>query len=519
MMESRKNPSVVIIGAGMTGILLVIKLREAGITNITLLEKAKTIGGTWRENSYPGVACDVPSHAYTYSFEPNPDWSSFFASGSEIYHYFKRVYHKYGVDACTRLNEGVISCVYRDEKWLVKSTQGNTYTADLLFSATGILHKPVMPEILGLNSFKGALMHSARWDHNVALNGKRIGIIGTGSSAAQIIPELIKLPGTDVTVFQRTAQWIIHTDNKIYTEADKKRFREKPFRSQLIRRLSLFIFEQGTTALTGDNWLNKMTHRLYAWNALRNLKKCVKDPELRAQLTPHYTFGCKRVVMNGTFYDAIQQPNAHLITDGIQSIEVNGVITKDGKLHELDVLVCATGFDPIAYMRPMEFLGRNGVAIEEAWQKKIQAYRSICVPQFPNFFLMLGPNSPIGNYSVIAMSEIQSDYIIQLIRYWQAGDLPTIEPKPEALQTWAAMLRAKMKKTVWASGCQSWYLDADGDPLTWPDKWKNWVSLMKQVNLNDFVIRANAAEPPADRKAAATKTASKVKSPQTAASV
>lgn len=487
MSNDRQHPSVIIIGAGMTGIGLAIKLKEAGIKNITLFEKAESVGGTWRENRYPGVACDVPSHAYTYSFEPNPEWSNFFAYGPEIKAYFEKVYFKYGIDKHTHLNEGVTSCVYTNGKWVVKTTQHKTYESDFLFSASGILHKPAYPDIKGLNDFGGVAMHTARWDDNVVIKGKRIGVIGTGSTAAQCIPELINTEGTDVTVFQRTAQWLVEANNKPYTEDDKQRCRKKPSRMAMIKNISLAVFAQGTSALVSDDFVGRIMHRIFAWNARRYLNNSIKDPVLRAKLTPNYKFGCKRVVMNETFYPAIQKPNAHLITEGIDHIEKEGVVTKDGKLHKLDVLILATGFDPAAFMRPMEFRGRNGLSIDDAWEKKIQAYRSLLIPEFPNFFLMLGPNSPIGNYSVISMSEIQADYCIKLIKLWQENQLKEIEVKPEAVVEWRSMLKSKMSHTVWASGCQSWYLDKDGDPLTWPDKWKNWVAMMNAVNTKDLV--------------------------------
>ena len=487
MSNNRQNPSVIIIGAGMTGIALVIKLREAGITDITVLEKAETIGGTWRENRYPGVACDVPSHAYTYSFEPNPGWTKFFAEGKEIHEYFKRVYYKYGVNFSTHLNEAVTSCVYNNSQWTVKTSQDKTYVADLLFSAAGILHKPAYPDIPGLESFAGVCMHSSRWDDSIDIKGKRIGVIGTGSTASQLIPELINTQGTDVTVFQRTAQWLVEAKNKPYTAADQQRYREKPSRMNLVRNIALSVFAQGTAALVSDSRLDALMHKLFAWNAKRYLDKSITDPVLRAKLTPNFKFGCKRVVMNETFYPAIQKSNAHLVTDAIERIEPNGVVTKDGKLHELDVLVLATGFDPAAFMRPMEFKGRNGLSIDDAWKEKITAYRSLLIPEFPNFFLMLGPNSPIGNYSVIAMSEIQADYCIALIKLWQQNKLKEIEVTQEAVNNWRAMLKSKMSHTVWASGCQSWYLDKDDDPLTWPDKWKNWVKVMADVNIRDLV--------------------------------
>lgn len=487
MSKNRQQPSVVIIGAGMTGMAVAIKLRDAGINNIVMLEKAHTVGGTWRENRYPGVACDVPAHAYTYSFEPNPEWSKFFADGREIQQYFEHVFKKYKLDEIARFNEAVTSCAYVDSKWTVKTEKGNTYHCDILFSATGILHKPNFPDIKGLKDFGGISMHTAQWDEKVDFRNKRIGVIGTGSTAVQVIPELIKTIGTDVTVFQRTAQWIVEAPNHDYTNEDKASFRANPSKMNRVKDISLWVFAQGTSALVDDSFFGRIMHRIFAWNSSRYLAKTVKDPVLRAKLTPNYKFGCKRTVMNASFYPAIQKPNAHLVTEGIDHIEKDGVVTKDGKLHKLDILVLSTGFDPAAFMRPMEFLGRNGLSINDVWNEKLTAYRSLMVPGFPNCFIMLGPNSPIGNFSVIAMSEIQAAYCVQLIKLWQDGQLKEIEVKPEAIKNWRAYLKDRMKHTVWASGCQSWYLDKDGDPLTWPDKWKNWVAMMNKVETTDLV--------------------------------
>jgi cation diffusion facilitator CzcD-associated flavoprotein CzcO len=495
MSDRRKNPSVIIMGAGMTGILLAIKLKQAGISNITLLEKKGSIGGTWRENTYPGVACDVPSHAYTYSFEPNPDWSSHFPSGAEIYQYFEKVIHKYKVAQYIRYNEAALHSHYEEDDdggfWMIKTSKGAELKADLLFSATGILHHPVLPEIQGMESFTGSAFHSSNWDHNSKLSGKRIGVVGTGSTASQIIPQLVAMADTDVTVFQRTAQWTVKMENRIFTDKEKQQFQAQPKKMLKIRKLSALVYSLGTAALTGNSWLDRLTHKLMAWNGRKNLKDNVSDPELRAKLTPNYKFGCKRVVITASFYNAIQQTNAHLVTESINHIEDDSVVVNDGspkgKKYPLDILVFATGFDASAFMRPMELLGRGGLSINKAWQKKIAAYRSIFLPDFPNFFLMLGPNSPIGNQSVIEIAEVQTDYVLQLIDRWQQGELTSIEAKPEALQQWTQRIKTRMKNTIWTSGCQSWYLDADGDALTWPDTWGHWLKAMKQVDLNDFV--------------------------------
>ncbi len=486
MASNKKNPSAIVIGAGMTGIQMVVKLKQAGIHDVTLLEKKDKVGGTWRENTYPGVACDVPAHAYTYSFAPNPEWSGMFAPGAEIQQYFEKVFYDQGVDKHTRFNEGVVSSVYNDGQWTVTTTQGNTLVCDLLFAATGMLHKPVTPEFKGMSRFNGDVMHSAEWKQDVNLQGKKIGVIGTGSSAAQLIPELINRNDSEVTVFQRTPQYLVKVDNKKYTEKQKDKFRNSPKAMQRAKELALMVFEKGTTALTSEKWFDRQMHKLMAWNARHYLKTAVKDPELRAKLTPDYKFGCKRVVMNASFYPAIQKANATLITDGIDTFEETGIRTQDGTLHELDVIVCATGFDPLAYMRPMDFKGRDGVDINDVWAKKVQAYRSMMIPQFPNFFLLLGPNSPIGNYSVIAMSEKQADYALEIVSAWRQEQMETIEAKPEALKSWNQELRQKMGRTVWASGCNSWYLDADGDPLTWPDTWKAWLAAMEKPVFTDF---------------------------------
>ena len=504
MTGNRKNPSVVVIGAGMTGIAAVIKLREAGITDIVLLEKKESVGGTWRENTYPGVACDVPSHAYTYSFAPNPEWSGLLSPGSEIKQYFEKVARDYKVDEVARFNEGVTSCSFDDntQQWTVNTTKGNTYICDFLYSATGILHKPVTPNFKGKDSFQGEQWHSAEWNHDVDLKGKRVGIVGTGSSAVQFIPEVIKMPDTKVTVFQRTAQWIQKLENKPYTEKQKAKFRKNPKSMERLKNVVLWIFAKGTSSLTSQKFMDRIAHKLMALGSRKFLEKSIKDPVLRAKLTPDYTFGCKRVVMNSTFYEGIQKPNAHLETNGIDCIEPNGIRTKDGTLHELDVIIYGTGFDPVAYMRPMDFYGRDGLNIETAWEKKVQAYKSMCIPGFPNFFLLLGPNSPIGNYSVIAMSEAQIEYTLKLIDEWRANRIETIEATVEAQAEWRSMLKSKLSNTVWVSGCQSWYLDADGDPLCWPDTYKAWTKIMVEPDMTHFHTRSPTPAQGGDQQAA-----------------
>ena len=480
--KATRNPSVVVIGAGMTGILLGIKLREAGITDVTILEKAAKLGGTWRENTYPGVACDIPAHMYTYAFRGNPEWQHRFARGSEIQQYFEQVADEYGVAGRVRFNEAVEQCHYVDGKWYLKTSQGNDLVADFVISATGILHHPAYPDIKGLDNFKGAMFHTARWDHSVDLAGKRVGIIGTGSTAAQVIGEIGKTAG-HLTVFQRTPQWILDVPDKDYSERDKSRLRgHQGIMDKLRERYSWLIRNTFTEAVSGGGW----RHMLLSWQVKRNLRKSVRDPELRAKLRPDYKVGCKRLIINSTFYKAIQRDNVYLETSAIDHIDEGGVATGDGKHHQLDVLILATGFHPFNFMRPMDLVGRDGQSIDEAWSRKVQAYRALCLPGFPNFFLMLGPNSPVGNYSVIAMSEVQSAYVLKLIDQWRQGKLETVEATAEAMQRYNTYLKDGMGSTAWVGGCQSWYLDADGDPALWPYSWDQWVKEMAEPDLADF---------------------------------
>lgn len=480
MTQTKRNPSVVIIGAGMTGILMTIKLRQAGITDIVVLEKKESVGGTWRENTYPGAACDVPAHMYTYSFEPNPNWSRFFARGPEIKQYFEHVVDKYDVARDIRFNEAVTDAQYTDGKWTVKTSKGQTYIADFMVCATGILHHPQFPNIAGLDDFKGAKFHTAQWDHSVEISANtRVGIIGTGSTAAQAIPELINT-GATVSVFQRTPQWLMHLPDFTFSHTMRKLMTRYPIITKIHRNTGkLFLEHFFTKAVTGQ-FIQK---HLLSFLCKANLRLSIKDKVLREKLRPNYQVGCKRVIINSTFYKGIQKPNAHLITEGIERITETGIITKDGKHHELDVLVLSTGFNAFNFMRPMNLIGRNNVHIDKAWAHKIKAYRSMLLSDYPNFFLMLGPNTPIGNFSVIAMSEVQTDYVIKLIDKWRAHEFDEFEAKPQAIDDFTAYVKEGLKGTSWVGGCQSWYLDADGDPILWPYTWQRWVDEMKEPQM------------------------------------
>jgi cation diffusion facilitator CzcD-associated flavoprotein CzcO len=490
MSHNKRNPSIVVVGAGMTGILWAIKLQQAGITDVTILEKASTLGGTWRENTYLGVACDVPAHMYSYSFEPNPDWSHVFAPGAEILAYFKRVADKYSVTERIRFNEAVVSSQYENAKWLVTTSKGNSFQADFVINCTGILHHPARPDIPGVDSFSGDVFHTAQWDHTVDLKGKKVGIIGTGSTATQVIPNLAKEVGK-LSVFQRTPQWILPLKNKKFSERFKKSLRDNPKKINRLRNIYAWGMRNIITrAVTGE----KLPAALLSIACKLNLRFGVKNKALRKTLTPDYQVGCKRIVISSQFYGAVSSENVEVITDKISEILPEGVKTNDGKIHKLDALVLATGFKPTAYMRPVNMRGRSGQSIDEAWAEKIVTYRSVAMPGFPNNFLMLGPNTPTGNYSVIAMSEVQCDYILQLIEAWREGDYDEIDVSEKTAKEFSSYIRKGMGKTAWASGCSSWYLDADGDPILWPYSWERWEEEMAQPQWQHFETRQMTSE-------------------------
>jgi cation diffusion facilitator CzcD-associated flavoprotein CzcO len=475
-----------IVGAGMAGILSAIKLTEAGLTDFTIYEKADRLGGTWRENTYPGIACDVPSHLYRYSFAPNPDWSHTYSPGDEIEAYFEQVARDFDVEKTIRFGEEVTSCAFVDGRWHLETAKGTRDVVDVVIAATGVLHHPRYPDIEGLETFTGHAFHSARWDHDVSLAGKRVGVIGNGSSGVQICAAIVENV-QHLTLFQRTAQWIAPQDNVAYTDEEKDDFRRHPEKMAELHAgiAELFAEGFGNAVVDADS-----PHLRNIEDACRlQLEEQVKDPELRERLRPDYRAACKRLVISGDFYDAIQQPNAELVTEGIERVEPAGVRTCDGRLHELDVLVLATGFRVQSFMRPMSVIGRDGVTLEDAWADRPIAYLSISIPDFPNLFMLNGPNGPVGNFSLIEVAELQFGYIMQLVARVRAGDCREISATHEATERFEADRTEAAATTIWSSGCRSWYLDDRGVPSTWPWTFNKFRDEMAAPDLTAYDLR------------------------------
>jgi cation diffusion facilitator CzcD-associated flavoprotein CzcO len=476
------NSRILIVGAGMSGMLAAMRLMQSGYTNITIYEKASEVGGTWRDNTYPGLRCDVPSHMFTYSFEPNPEYSHRFPQGSEIQSYLLRVAKKHELYRMIRFNHEVESTEFVATQWHVRTTSGSTDVFDVVICATGVLHHPKYPNIPGRESYQGESFHTACWNHRVELQGKRIAVIGTGATAVQVVPELQRIAGY-LVVFQRTPHWIFPMPNKSYSEEDKSRIRQSPSLAKKLRdRYSMIFRWTFTRAVVGNELL---VYMLKAF-CKSHLKRKVHDPDLRKKLTPDYECGCKRLVFGKGFYQALQKPNVSFVTEGITSIEPDGIVASTGQKFPVDVIVYATGFHGHQYMRPMKVIGRENKTLDEAWAGGAIAHRSTSVPGFPNFFLIFGPYSPIGNYSAISVAEVQVGYIVQQLELLRTQGDRTIEPKAEVVDQLIDRMTKAMKKTVWLAGCNSWYLDDHGRPTMWPWTFERYASEMARPQPDEF---------------------------------
>ncbi|HVA02288.1 MAG TPA: NAD(P)/FAD-dependent oxidoreductase [Acidimicrobiales bacterium] len=483
--KTRRGLRFAIIGAGMAGVLTAVKLKEAGFSDFTVYEKNDHLGGTWWENTYPGLSCDVPSHLYCYSFALNPEWSHTFSPGAEIQSYFERVARDSEIIPFIHFGDEVMSCTFENGRWQLSTAGGHRDQVDVVIAATGVLHHPKYPDIKGLDSFGGALFHSARWDHGVTLDGARVGIIGTGSTSVQIVSAIVDRV-EQLVLFQRTAQWVIPAMNPAYTPEEKAAFRQDPHLIEQLRAGVSQIYDGFSGAIVDAESPQMKT---IEQACLTNLEDSVTDPELRELLRPDYRAACKRLIVSGDFYRAIQKPNATLVTDAIDSIEAGGVRTVVGHLHELDVLVLATGFKVDAFVRPMSVVGRDDQSLEQAWSQRPEAYLSISVPGFPNFFMLNGPNGPVGNFSLVEVAELQVGYILQLVERLRSGQCREISATQAALDEFEVARVEAAKKTVWATGCRSWYLDDRGVPAAWPWHFDRFRSAMSAPAWEAYELR------------------------------
>jgi cation diffusion facilitator CzcD-associated flavoprotein CzcO len=488
-MTMARTLKAVVIGAGMAGILAAIRLKEMG-HEVTVLEKADRVGGTWRENRYVGLHCDVPAHAYTYSFAPNPDWSRYLSPGPEIQRYFEKVADDYGVTPITRFGEEVSEARWDDaaRQWKIETKSGLKLDADILIAATGVLHHPRMPDIEGLDSFAGEAFHSARWPDGIALEGKRVGIVGNGSTGVQIVSALAGVAARTVH-FQRSPQWIMPVANEHYSDAQRAAFRADPALVDAIRYDPDYEANVRNFSRAINDMDSEEIHQI-EWVVKDHLETAVADPVLREKLRPTYRAACKRLIFSWDYYEKVQRPTVDIVTDGIARIEPAGVRDRTGKLHELDVLILATGFHADRFVRPINMIGRGGVALNDVWAKRPSAYLAVAVPDFPNMFMLNGPTGPVGNFSLIDIAEKQWGYISQLIDRVAAGEIRTAAATHEAMADYDERRIEAAKHTIFASGCSSWYLDAEGIPASWPWSYDAFTEAMTTPKLEDFELAA-----------------------------
>jgi cation diffusion facilitator CzcD-associated flavoprotein CzcO len=484
-----RSPVVAIIGAGMSGLYMAARLKMAGIERFTVFEKAASVGGVWRDNHYPGLTCDVPSRYYSFHFELNPDWSSFFASHDEIWGYFDEVARKYGLMEHIRFGKDVESAEFVGGRWHLRTADGDEMDADFVITACGTLRRPHLPDIKGLESFAGPKFHSVDWDRSLDVTGKRIAIVGTGSTGVQLVGALAPVAGK-LYHFQRTPQWIFPMPNRPYSTITRRILRRVP----ALNRLSFHFWRRLYGTFTSRLMVEEGIWRKIVVTGVRlNLRLGVRDPALRRRLTPTYPVGCKRIVMSAKFYRAIQRPTVEVVTDRIERVVPSGIVTADGVQRDVDMLVLATGFHAQSYVRPLRVIGQGGADLDAIWGDVPRAYQTIAQPHFPNFFMMSGPHNPLGNQAVTHSARLQSRYIMRWIRMYMDGVYDVAAPTAAAAQAFNDEIDAAYPNdTVWASGCESYYLGKDGRPSVWPWRAERYVEMLANPAMGDFELRHDA---------------------------
>ncbi len=468
-----RHTRIAIIGAGFGGIGAAIRLRGAGHRDLLVFDRGDEVGGAWRDNTYPGCACDVPSHMYSLSFARNPGWSRSFSPQPEIWAYLRRCADEHGVRPHLRLGHEVRGAAWdaAAQVWRLDTSQG-AYSADVLVAAGGPLTEPSIPDLPGLAGFRGETFHSARWRHDLDLRGRRVAVVGTGASAIQFVPRLAP-QAARLTLFQRTPAWVLPRGDRRITALERRLFRTVPFTHRLARAAVYWGRE-----LQGTAFLRPALMRLGQAVARRHLRRSVADPALRAKLTPSYTMGCKRVLLSDDFYPALARDNVDLVTEPITRVTADGIVTADGHAHPVDAIVFGTGFHVTDLPMAHTIRGADGRTLAEHWAGSMYAYRGTAVSGFPNLFLLLGPNTGLGHNSVVFMIECQLTYLLGALRHLDTCGVAAIEPDPQAQRAYNEALDRRMAGTVWTTGgCRSWYLDEHGrNPTLWPGyTWTYWL--------------------------------------------
>ncbi|MFD7653891.1 flavin-containing monooxygenase [Actinosynnema sp. NPDC059797] len=493
-----REVKVLVVGTGFSGLGMAIELKRTGQHDFVVLEKAGDLGGTWRDNSYPGCACDVPSHMYSFSFELNPRWSRMFARQPEIWAYLKEVADKYRLRPHIRFGSEVSGARWDEDAkvWHVTVANGDTYTAKALVAGVGALHLPNVPELPGIEAFEGRAFHSARWDHDYDLRGKKVAVVGTGASAIQFVPRI----AGDVerlTLFQRTPPWVMPKMDRSITTWEQGLFRALPLAQRLYRDFVYWTRESTALGFAVHPKIMEFAQNI----AKRHMRSQVADEALRAKLTPDYTMGCKRVLISNDYYPALNRDNVDVVTDGIAEVRERSIVDRAGVEHEVDVIIYGTGFHVVDAFDYLNITGKGGVDLAKQWREKgIETYYGITVSGFPNLFFLLGPNTGLGHNSVVFMIESQIRYVRQCLELLDRHHADELDVRPEVQARFNRQLQRKLTRGVWTEGgCKSWYLDAQGVNRTvWPGfTWRYWMRT-KTLNPSDYTLtRARRTKLPA----------------------
>jgi cation diffusion facilitator CzcD-associated flavoprotein CzcO len=475
---------IAIIGAGFGGIGAGARLRQAGRTDFVILERASSLGGTWRDNSYPGCTCDVPSHVYSYSFAPNPGWSRSFSRQPEILAYLNHISLRNRLASHLHLTTELRRACWDGAaaRWRLDTSRGEL-TADVLIAAAGLLSEPSIPGLPGLETFPGAIFHSSRWDHAAGLAGQRVAVVGTGASAIQIVPK-IQPTVRRLTLFQRTPAWVLPRRDRRISDAEKWLYRNVPLTQRAVRRCLDLGRESLVIGLVRQPALLRGGQRI----AEAHLARAVQDPELRAKLTPHYQLGCKRILLSSDFYRALTRPNAELVAAGLAKVDGSLLTAQDGTAREADAIVFATGFHVTDMPLAERVRGAAGTTLAQAWAGDMRALRGTTVAGFPNLCLLIGPNTGLGHNSLIHIIEAQLNYVLDYLAALDRTGAAALDPRPAAEQRWNAAIQRRMRSTVWMTGgCVSWYLNAAGrNPTLWPGSVGRFRRATRHIDLAEY---------------------------------
>ncbi|MFI9203455.1 flavin-containing monooxygenase [Streptomyces sp. NPDC053048] len=485
--HERQHVRVAVIGSGFGGLGAAIRLRREGVTDFVVLERAGAVGGTWRDNTYPGCACDVPSHLYSFSFAPNPEWPRSFSGQEHIRAYLEHITDTFRLRPHIRLNSEVRALRWDADElwWEVDTADGAAYAADVVVSATGALSDPSVPRIPGLDGFPGKVFHSARWDHDYDLRGKRVAMVGTGASAVQIVPSIQPEVGR-LTLFQRTPPWVLPRSDRRISAAEQWLHTRVPATGALRRGTLWGIRELQVGLFT--KWPDRL--KLVERTAQSHLRRAVKDPALRAKLTPDYRIGCKRILLSNDYYPALTRPNVDLVASGLAEVRGSTLVAADGTEAEADAIVFGTGFRITDMPIATRVTGVNGTTLAEEWKEGMAALRGASAAGFPNFLTIIGPNTGLGNSSMILIIESQLNYLADFLHQLDTlGGRAALDARPSAVRAWNRGIQRRMGRTVWNTGCKSWYLDAAGRNTTlWPGTTAEFRKVTRRVDLAEYRI-------------------------------